>query len=498
VSISHEPIKAVSAARGAILTVGMRWSDRLIGLISTLILARLLLPDDFGIVAMASIVVGLIDTLLDLGVGSALVQNKAAGRDDFDTAWTLRLIQAALAAGLIWAAAPFAADYFRDPRVINVIRVMAFSVLAGGFENIGIVAFQKNMEFGRDFQFFFLRRLLGFLVTMALALWWRSYWAMAIGALTGRCLGALLSYRLHDYRPRLSLARLKKIWSFSQWILVCNLGSFGQQQIDKFLVGRRGDAATLGMYTLANEIAAMPTTELLAPLGRVLFPLFVDAAHDPLRLKAAFCKALGIQSLVAMPAGVGLCLIADGAVRLLLGEQWLSAIPLMRILALISVFAALTHSSSYLLLALGKVRVQAFLAWIQFATLAFLGIACFPEADAQGIASIRLATTALGLLILVALVLHHVRQLRIGDFIASAWRPAVATGLMALALGLLPALHGLPLIVGLLVSIIAGALAYALGLLLLWRCSGCAEGAESYLLEQLRMKDRVRRWMGVE
>jgi O-antigen/teichoic acid export membrane protein len=476
----------------------MRWIDRLFGFISTLILARLLLPDDFGIVAMASIIVGLVDTLLDLGVGSALVQNKAAGRDDFDTAWTLRLIQAMLAAGLIWVAAPFAVEYFRDPRVLDVIRVMACSILIGGFENIGIVAFQKNMEFGRDFQFFFFRRILGFLVTMALAFWWQSYWAMVIGALAGRCFGVLLSYWLHDYRPRLSLVRLKKIWSFSQWMLICNLGNFGQLQIDKFLVGRRSEATTMGTYVLANEIATMPTTELLAPLGRVLFPLFVDAAHDPSRLKAAFCKALGIQSLVALPAGIGLCLIADGAVRLLLGEQWLNAIPLLQILALISVFTALTHSSSYLLLALGKVSAQALVAWIQLVILATLGILFFPDAGAQGIALIRLMTTAFGLLVLIVLVLHYVPQLRMSDFATSAWRPVSATGLMAVVLNFLPPFDGLPLIFNLFMLIMVGALTYMSGILLLWRFSGYPEGAESYLLEQLRMKDRVRRWIGVK
>ncbi len=92
ISISNQVIKRVSAAIGAVLVVGMCRTDRLIGLVSTLILARLLLPEDFGIVAMASIVVGWIDTLLDLGVGSALVQNKHTGRDELDTTWTIWLL----------------------------------------------------------------------------------------------------------------------------------------------------------------------------------------------------------------------------------------------------------------------------------------------------------------------------------------------------------------------------------------------------------------------
>ena len=97
-----DPLKAslrrTTAFRGAILTVGMRWTDRLMGLVSTLILARLLVPEDFGLVAMAMVIAGLLDVLLDLGVSAALVQNARADSDDFHTAWTLRLCQVSLAA----------------------------------------------------------------------------------------------------------------------------------------------------------------------------------------------------------------------------------------------------------------------------------------------------------------------------------------------------------------------------------------------------------------
>ena len=186
-SLSQQPSASTSIARGAVLVIAMRWTDRLIGIASTLILARLLVPADFGIVAMASLVVTLIDTLLDLGVNAALVQNRNAGREDFDAAWTLRLIQSLCATALIGiVGAPLAADYFADSRVTPVLWVMALTILVSGAENIGIVAFQKNMEFGREFRFTFLRRLAGFLVTIGLAFWLRSYWAMIFGALFGR------------------------------------------------------------------------------------------------------------------------------------------------------------------------------------------------------------------------------------------------------------------------------------------------------------------------
>jgi O-antigen/teichoic acid export membrane protein len=484
---SGKPPSRVSVARGAVLVVAMRWTDRLIGIASTLILARLLMPADFGIVAMASLVVTLIDTLLDMGVNSALIQNPKAGRDDFDTAWTLRLGQALLAALLIaLLGAPLAAGYFNDARVEDVLRFMALTVVLGGIENIGIVYFQKNMEFGRDFRFFFLRRLAGFVITIALALWLRSYWAMVIGALAGRLVGVWLSYALHDFRPRLSLARIKQLWGFSQWILVRNLGAYGTQQLDKILVGRRTDAATLGAYSLADDIAAMPTGELLAPLGRVLFPAFVQAAHDPAELRRTYCLALGVQAIVALPAGVGLALVAETAVPLLLGAQWQAAIPLVQTLALLNVAIALVHGSGYLLLTLGKVRLLAIFSWLQLGMLASLALLAFPQAGAEGIADIRLAVSIIAMLAFLGMVVRAVPGLGWRHVLANVWRPAFATGGMAAALvffSITPdGAPGLQLVV----DVLFGGAVYSALLLLLWFAQKMPTGAEKYLLEKLR------------
>jgi lipopolysaccharide exporter len=495
--ISKREIKPVSVVRGVLLSVGMRWTDRLIGFVSTLILARLLLPEDFGIVAMASIIVGLIATLLDLGVGSALIQNKHAAREEYDTAWTLRLMQAASVALFIWLLAPFAAEYFRDPRVYDVIRVMALTMLIGGFENIGIVAFQKNMEFGRDFQFFFFRRIPAFIVTLALAFWMHSYWAMVLGTVVGRTVTVGASYWFHDYRPRFSCVRLKQIWSFSQWVLVRNLGGYAQAELDKFLVGRRTDAATMGSYALADEIAAMPGNELLAPVGRVLFPAFVSVADDPEKLRAMFCKAFGVQTLLAMPAAVGLVMVAGDAVPVLLGERWLSVIPLVQTLALIGVFSALTHSGSYVLLALGKVKLQALIFWLLLGVLVFLAMIIFPDAGAQGLAYIRLATSATGLLLFVALVSYHVETLRLSDFVKHAWRPVISTGIMAIFLSALPRFEFMSLTFHLFLSIILGIIIYSSAIIILWRAFGAQDGAETYLFEQMRMKGKVFKWLRV-
>lgn len=483
--------RSVSVMRGAALTIALRWTDRLLGIVSTLILARLLVPADFGIIAMASLVVALVDTLLDLGVNAALVQNRHADRHDYDTAWTLRLAQSALAAAIVAAAAPFAAGYFHDIRVETVLWVMAISVVVAGFENIGIVSFQKHMEFGREFKFFFLRRLAGFLVTLLLALWLRNYWAMVFGTLAGRLVGVGLSYGMHDFRPRPSLARLRALWSFSQWMLVRNLGTYGAQQIDKIVLGPRAGATTLGAYNLADDIGAMPVTELLAPIGRVLFPAFVKVADDPHALRRSFTLAFGIQMLVGLPAGVGLALVADTAVPLLLGDQWLPAIPLLQILALISVATALTHGAGYLLLALGKVRLQAIFMWGQFLLLAGLLIFALPQADAAGIAQTRLAVGALAMALFLGMALHAVPVLRMRDLLAAGWRPTIATAAMAALLTQWSAPDSLPLALRFLAEVGAGGTAYTATLLLLWWLTGMPKGPERYLFDKLRPQTQL-------
>lgn len=485
-----------SVARGAVIVVGMRWADRLIGITSTVILARLLAPEDFGILAMASLVLALVDALLDLGVNSALIQNASADRDDFNTAWTLRLIQASIAGSLIaFIGAPMAASYFNDHRVIDILYVMSLSVILGGFENIGIVTFVKNMEFGRDFRFFFLRRLIGFIVTISLALSLQNYWAMVIGAFVGRISGVGLSYLLHDFRPRLSLARFSNLWSYSQWMLVRNLGSYGAQQSDKVIVGRRSDAGTLGTYTLADEISAMPTSELLMPLGRVLFPAFVRVAHDQAELRRTFSLAFGVQTLIALPAGVGLALVANTATPLLLGRQWIAAIPFMQILSLISIATALTHGSSYLLMALGKVRLQAILTWLQLVSFLILALLIFPNTPALGIAKLRLFTSTIFMFILITLVLNAVPVLKVSDFIGASWRPAISTSFMTLVIATNPFLTDFPPALSLFFQIVVGAITYTASLFLLWWASGCANGAENYLLEKSGIKSKIEKYL---
>jgi lipopolysaccharide exporter len=478
--------RSVSTAVGVLIVVGMRWTDRLIGLVSTMVLARLLVPEDFGIIAMASLVIGLIDVLLDMGVNITLIQNKDATQDDYDAAWTLRLLQSALASALIVVAAHPAAAYFHDLRLSSVIQVLAVSVLLAGCENIGIVSFQKKMEFGREFRFFFARRLIGFLITMAAAWYLQSYWALVIGTLAARLAAVVLSYALHPMRPRLSWVRMIPMLTFSSWNLLRGTSCYLAENLHRLLVGRRESTPVMGSYALASDIAAMPSVELLAPLNRVLFPLLVAVKDDPPQLKRVFLLAIAVQALIGVPAGAGLALVAHEAVRALLGERWMAAVPFIQIMGCINIVSALSVSGGYVLLAMGRAKVTALHAWGQVLMFAVLAEALIPTGGAMAIAGLRLAVATAGLLSFIYLIGREQPSWRLLDVLRCVWRPCAAAAVMGLVLLGLPSMAHWPVLLPLLLKSGLGALVYGATVLALWLIGGRPDGAEAYLLGKFK------------
>lgn len=472
----------------------MRWTDRLFGLLSTLVLARLLVPADFGLVAMAMVIVGLLDALLDLGVSAALIQRTGAREDEFSTAWTLRLLQALVSASLLMLAAPWVADYYGDPRVEAIVRVVAVTVIVAGFENIGVVSFQKNMEFGRDFRFFFYKRVLGIAFTIAAALLLRSYWALVIGSLFSRVVSVGLSYWVSLFRPRLTLSRFRELWSFSQWKVVGGVAEYLYGSLDRLVVGRRSDAATMGAYTVGQEIATLPTTELLAPLGRVMFPAFSAAKHNLVELRRLVTLSLSVQALVAIPAGVGIVLVAPDAVPLLLGENWHAAIPFTQLLALAGLATALEHSSGYLLLAMGQIRTLSGFYWARLSALA-LGIWLLaPMYEAMGVAIAKVVTAFLGLVVLQALGWRALPGFGPAVVLVNVWRPVVAAGLMAaVVVAMTTAMASEAPILRLMAAVGAGAGTYAVTVLSLWKLARSPAGGETYLISKWPRAERMLR-----
>ena len=470
----------------ALWVLGWRWTDRLFGLISTIILARLLLPSDFGVIVLASVVIGFIDTIFDLSVHIPLIQKKDASRADFDTAWTLRLIQSAAAGTVIFLLATPAAEYFNDPRVAPVMQVLALALVFVGLENIGIIYFQRELRFRQDYWFFFIRRVSGFAVAIIVAWYLRSYWALVAGTVAGRAVGLFASYALHPYRPRLTLQSFRSLWSVSQWALVRNVTAYVETRIDKLAIGKIAGAPTAGAYATAEEFALVPISEFLAPLGRALLPVFANANVDAERLRLAYLRALEMQCLIAIPAAVGLHCISPELVVVLLGENWLAAIPFLAALALVGIAVALTHAATYVFMATGKMALLACLTLFQLSVLACLLLFTWKSWDAAVIPWLRLAAASAVVPPVLYFLKRTISGFRLLDFGKALVRPALAAAAMyAVLMAAFPP-NSLEPITTLVLKILVGAASYCAAVLFLWLASGRPTGPESSALAAIR------------
>ena len=242
-----------SVYRGAAIAVALTWVLRAIGLVSVFILARLLTPSDFGVVGLAMTAVALVETFSYLGMKQALLRMEKPERDYYDTAFTIQLIMFSALGLLLFAIAGPAADFFREPRVEPVIYALSLRFVMLGLVNIGVVEFERDFAFGRDLKMKATARIVSFFVTVALALWLRSYWALVVGMIVQSLVLTVLSYTMQPYRPRLSRTgsptrppRLPNCWA-------CPCGS-SQAWLRKLYTARSNGSWSAGLQTPAPSV----------------------------------------------------------------------------------------------------------------------------------------------------------------------------------------------------------------------------------------------------
>lgn len=490
-------------AKGAAWMVAMRLSVRSIGLVSTIILVRLLLPSDFGLVAIATTIVALAEIFGDFSFDLALIQRSNPRREHFDAAWTLTVIRNGVIALLLLASARVAANFFNDPRIETLIYFLAGGTFLDGLQNIGVVNFRKELHFHQEFEYLLVQRLGGFIATVASAFWLHSYYALIIGILTAKGCAFIASYVMHPYRPRLSLREAPELLHFSKWILGNNVLLFFATRLDTFVIGHFLGSTAVGFYSISYEISNLPTTELIWPIQRALFPGYAKIAADGENLSRLYMKTLSTMLLFAAPCAIGIGVTAPLIVGAFLGAAWVDAINIMQALSLYGLVRVCFANSGPILLALGKTSLQMRFTVISVAVLVPMMLLGVTELGADGVA-LALAASAI---ITLAMYLHAVCRLLnllFVDVWRSVWRIWLAAGVMAvivhavvrqsqaLALGG-SRFYSLLDLIG--VSAL-GAAVYASVLLFLWCACGRPASAEAELLTTMKSWAKRLRLIG--
>lgn len=471
-------------ASGSAWMVGLRWAMRGLGLLSTFILARLLTPGDFGLVAMAMLVVELVEVFGQAGQQLALIRIPAPTRADYDSAWTLGILVALVVLLVLWAIAPPAAAYFHEPRAKNLIRLLALRPLLTSFDNIGVVAFRKDFRFSREFAFQLSQKLATIFVTIGVALWLRDERALVAGLLGGPAFGVAASYALHPYRPRPSLARVRGLLAFSGWMLLVNVAQYFHDKADEFVVGGVASATAMGAYSVAADAATAPTIEVVLPATRALFPVFARLGDDRAALRAAYLDVFAAACLISVACGAGMALVAGDFVRVALGEKWLAAIPLVRLLALSGGLYGIMHNGITVLSATGHARLSGVLAASRTLLLVPALIAAGLLGGVETIAATRMLMT-LAFIPGIALAVARVLPVTLLDMLFRLWRPLLAGAAMAaVVLAVQAASPDAPWL-RLFLAVGAGAAAYLGTVALLWRLAGRPDGLEATVLGRI-------------
>lgn len=480
--------------KGAIWMLLLRLFDRIVGIASTLILARLLVPADFGLVAMAMSVIALIELATAFGFDVVLIQLPNPERRHFDTAWTLTIVLYCGCGILIGLLAIPAAAFYKDPRLVNLMLVIGAGWVLRGFENSGIVEFRRKMDFSKEFVFFAGPRLVGAFVTVVTVLVFRSYWALVAGMVTGRIASLALSYVMVSYRPSLDLSVARELLSFSKWLLVNNAVLSGVVRFPHFLIGRLLGPQALGLFTISYEFATLPATEVSMPVNRAAFAGYSRMVEDKIKFKETFLDVGASVALVALPASAGIAVIADPLVRVLLGENWLEAVPIIPILAISAALVAVSGNNGIAHLALGYPNFLTLQSLLRLVVLVVLGVILAPAYGIVGVAIAELCGAAVTLLASYPVVFRRL-NISVIEYGTHIWRPVVATVTMAVVVRVVEDMLGVgydvvSALLMLTVGIVIGVCTYVILIAFMWWLCGKPDGADKILFN--KVSDLIR------
>lgn len=363
---------------GSALLVGRSFTLKFIGLLSTLVLARMLAPADFGLVALATLALGFLQIFATTGTGMYVIRAKNVDNDLLNSAWTLDLILKLVAAAVLIIVAPRISGYYREPELTNVLYALAGLMALGTLRNPGVLLLQREQAFGRIVSLSIVAKILGAIAGVSIALIYQSYWALVVGQIVNGSCDIVGSYVIHPHRPKPCLRGVRKQLRFSGWLIPQAVLGFGRTQFDTFLVSSTFGNAELGSFNTMKYLAYIPGAHILLPATQPLLAELSQSRDNP----GHFRFQHNISFLVALMLALAMTTVLTGAAQpligLVLGDQWVPFSGLFFWLALLLPAYAMFHHATRTLLVFGRTRYtlvyELFAVLFIFTPLLILGL----------------------------------------------------------------------------------------------------------------------------
>ncbi|MBN1979701.1 MAG: lipopolysaccharide biosynthesis protein [Anaerolineae bacterium] len=350
-------IKALSAL---IWSAIQAWGTRVVSFFVLLILARLLVPESFGLVATASVVLDFIQVFVNQGFGEAIVQRAELEPEHLDAAFWLSILMGIVLTAIGVISAGLVAAIFSEPRLVPIVRWLSFNFVFVALSGVQQALLRRRLAFKALAARSFVANVIGGVVGVAMAFLGYGVWCLVAQTLVRGLVGVIALWGISDWRPRLAFSRrhFRELFGFSVNILGMNVLTFFNRRTDDFLIGYFLGPVALGYYIVAYRVLLVMINLVIDVITSVTLPVFSRMQGDPERLRRAFYEAVHYIELAAFPIFLAVFVMAPELVSVLYGPQWVSSIPVMQVLSLVGVLLAAFYIHGNLLVAAGRPGVK--------------------------------------------------------------------------------------------------------------------------------------------
>jgi PST family polysaccharide transporter len=329
----------------------------LLGLCSTFVLARILVPEDFGLVAVATGVVGLLEAFSELSFNQALVRFRDTDDTDYSTVWTLSICRGLLLACIVLILAYPLSTFLNDERLFYVFLAISILPLFRGIENPRLIIYEKNIRFDVFFRLAVITKLAGVLTTIGLVFIWRSYWVLVAGMFVTSGVRAILTYVYARGRLTLTIKSWRKLLRFSGWLSGAEMLGALANRLDPVILMAYATPQAVGVLHIAREVSYMVFNEVAAPLRRVLFPALSKLTPGSDEFIDTYKDNLSGLFFVLAPVSLGFALTAPLFVPLVLGDKWDQAIIPIQLFSLVMAISIVGRLAQSVVMSVGQTRL---------------------------------------------------------------------------------------------------------------------------------------------
>ncbi len=330
--------------------------QRSLGIVSTLILARLLTPENFGIVALVTIALQFFEVLVDTGNQQYIIQKQQVDDEDLNTAWSVDVLIKSAIALLIIVSSPAVAGYFETPELTLALSVGALALPIRALKTPGMMLLARQISYRPLFRLTIWQKSLSFIAIITIALIHPSHWAIIIGNLVSAVILAVGSYRVHSYRPSWTLLHIGKQWRFSRWLVMRGIVGFTRAQIDNLLVSKFFGTTSLGGYNLVREVALLPALSAIVPMSEPMLAAIAEGKDNAAVLAYRVRLSLALMITILIPITTFILLYPELIILVLLGERWETYAPLLQPFGLFFFTFCLFELICNAIIAQGKVK----------------------------------------------------------------------------------------------------------------------------------------------